>query len=101
MRKFVPPAYATTLKPGPQNTGVHKPSVLMAYDYLMLTNNKVSADIVYKVLKAMHDNPKDMTAAFPGMRLFRPDAMAKKFPGVSYHAGAVKYYKEIGQWPPK
>ena len=59
MRKYVPPAYATTLKPGPQNTGVNKPSMLMAYDYLMLTNNKVPADTVYKVLKAMHDNAKD------------------------------------------
>jgi TRAP transporter TAXI family solute receptor len=101
MRKFVPPAYATELKPGPQNTGVHKPSTLMAYDYLMLTNKKVSTDIVYKTVKAMHDNAKAMTAAFPGMRLFRPDHMAKALAGVSYHAGAEKYYKEIGQWPPK
>jgi uncharacterized protein len=101
MRKFVPPAYATELKPGPQNTGVNKPSTLMAYDYLMLTNKKVPADVVYKTVKAMHDNAKAMAAAFPGMRLFKPDHMTKAFPGVSYHAGAEKYYKEVGQWPPK
>jgi len=65
------------------------------------TESTMDADEVYKTVKAMHDNAKAMTAAFPGMRLFRPDHMAKALAGVSYHAGAEKYYKEIGQWPPK
>jgi TRAP-type uncharacterized transport system substrate-binding protein len=49
----------------------------------------------------MHDNPKELAAAFPGMRLFKPNGMTKELPGVSYHAGAEKFYKETGQWPPK
>jgi TRAP-type uncharacterized transport system substrate-binding protein len=27
--------------------------------------------------------------------------MAQEVAGAEYHAGAVKFYKEIGQWPPK
>ncbi len=101
MRKHVPPSYALLVKPSKANVGVDKPVHVMAYDYLMLTNGKVSSDIVYKVVKTMHDNKKALVAAFRGMRLFSPSHMTKTVPGVKYHPGAIKYYKEIGQWPPK
>lgn len=101
MRKHVPPSYALLVKPSKANVGVDKPVHVMAYDYLMLTNGKVSSDIVYKVVKTMHDNKKGLVAAFRGMRLFSPSHMTKTVPGVKYHPGAIKYYKEIGQWPPK
>ena len=25
--------------------------------------------------------------------------LAKTLPGVNYHAGAIRYFKEVGQWP--
>jgi hypothetical protein len=100
-KKHVPVATARQFKPSPVFTGVLEPTYLMAYDYLMLTNDKVSDDIVYKVVKAMHDNKKALAASFPALNAFQPDRMAKNFPGVEYHTGAVKFYKEIGQWPPK
>jgi hypothetical protein len=100
-KKHVPVAYARQFKPSPVFTGVLEPTYLMAYDYLMLTNSKVSDDIVYKVVKAMHGNKKALAASFPALNAFQPDRMAKSFPGVEYHPGAVKFYKEVGQWPPK
>lgn len=101
MRKYVPPSYALLVEPSKANVGVAQPVNVMAYDYLMLTNDKVPSDVVYKVVKTMHENKDALVAAFPGMRLFSPSRMTKAVPGVSYHAGAVKFYKEIGQWPPK
>lgn len=100
-KKHVPVAYARQFKPSPVFTGVLEPTWLMAYDYLMLTNAKVSDDIVYKVVKAMHGNKKALAASFPALNAFQPAGMAKNFPGVQYHPGAVKFYKEVGQWPPK
>ncbi len=101
MRKHVPPAYALLVKPSKANVGVDSPLNVMAYDYLMLTNGKVPTDVVYWVVKTMHDNKKGLVAAFRGMRLFSPSHMTKSIPGMKYHAGAIKYYKEIHQWPPK
>ena len=101
MRKHVQPSYALLVKPSKANVGVDNPLNVMAYDYLMLTNAKVPSDTVYKVVKTMHDNKKGLVAAFRGMRLFSPSHMTKNIPGVRYHAGAIKYYKEINQWPPK
>jgi len=101
MREHVPPAYALRVEPSKANVGVDKPLDVMAYDYLMLSNGKVPADLVYKVVKTMHDNKDALVAAFPGMGMFSPSHMTKVVPGVEYHPGAVRYYQEIGQWPPK
>lgn len=102
MRKHVPPAYARLYRPSPVNTGVIEPAYIMAYDYLMLTNAKVPDEVVYKVLKAMHGNKKDLAASFPALNLFSPERMAKKFGGgIAFHPGAIRLFKETGQWPPK
>ena len=45
--------------------------------------------------------PSDFGKVFPPLNLMKKDAMAQEIEGVEYHAGAIKYYKEIGQWPPK
>ena len=101
MKKYVPPAEAKLFNPSPVNVGVLEPTHIMAYDYMMLTNAKVPDDVVYRVLKAMRDNKKDLAASFPALNQFAPDRMAKKFPGVEFHPGAIRLYKETGQWPPK
>lgn len=102
MKKHVPPAYAHLYKPSPVNTGVLEPTYIMSYDYLMLTNTKVPDEVVYKVVKAMHDNQADLAASFPALKSFSPDHMAKAFEsGVKFHPGAIRLFKETGQWPPK
>lgn len=101
MRKHVPPAYAAKLEPGPNRPGVNETSYLMAYDYMMLTNDKVPAEMVYKVLKAMHDNKPALKASFAGLGLFDPNHMARQHPSAKFHPGAIKLYQELGQWPPK
>jgi hypothetical protein len=102
MRKHVPPAYAKVYKPSPVAVGVEKPTALMAYDYLMLGNAKVADDVVYRIVKSLHDNKPMLVASFPALGQFSPDGMARKFEGgLQYHSGAIKYYQEIGQWPPK
>lgn len=102
MKKHVPPGEAKLYKPSPVNVGILEPTHVMAYDYLMLTNASVPDDLVHKVAKAMHDNKKTLAAAFPALNQFSPEHMAKKFPeSVQFHTGAIKFYTEIGQWPPK
>jgi hypothetical protein len=100
-RKYVPPAFPLAVKPSKRNVGVDKPMNIMTYFHTVAVNKDVPDDVVYKVVKTMHDYSADLVKAFPGMRLFKPSRMVKKFKGLTYHPGAIKYYKEIKMWPPK
>jgi TRAP transporter TAXI family solute receptor len=101
MRKFIPVAYATEVKPGKGRAGVDEPTWVYAYDYLVLANDKVADDVVYKLAKLMHDHQKELAANFGALSGFDPNRMAKDMGPVQFHPGAIKFYKEIGQWPPK
>ena len=101
MRKFIPVAYATVLKPGKGRAGVDEPTWVYAYDYLVLVNDKVADDAVYKLTKLLHDHPKELAANFGALSGFDPKRMNKDMGPVKFHPGAIKYYKEIGEWPPK
>ena len=100
-RKFVPPAFAKAEKPSKRNVGVFGPTHVMTYWHTVSAGAHVSNDVVYKVAKTMYDNKKDLMKAFPGWGGFKPSNMAKKFTGLTYHPGAIKFYKEKGMWPPK
>jgi uncharacterized protein len=100
-RKFIPVGYTTTLQPARARVGIATPTVVYAYDLLLLTNDKVPEDAVYKLTKALHDNKKALAEAFRPLAGFQPGHMAKDMGPVTFHAGAIKYYKEIGAWPPK
>jgi TRAP transporter TAXI family solute receptor len=101
LRKHIPVAYATQVKPGKGRAGVDKPAWVYAYDYLVLVNDKVADDVVYKLTKLMHDHKKELAANFGALNDFDPERMAKDLGPAKFHPGAIKFYKEIGQWPPK
>ena len=101
LRKFIPVAYATQVKPSKVNTGVDTPTWVYAYDYLVLANDKVADDVVYKLAKLMHDHKAELAANFGALGGFDPKRMVKDMGPVQFHPGAIKFYKEIGEWPPK
>jgi TRAP transporter TAXI family solute receptor len=101
LRKFVPVAYATLLKPGKGRAGLDEQTWAYAYDYLVLVNDKVADDVVYKLTKLLHDHKQELAANFGALSGFDPKRMNKDLGAVKFHPGAIKYYKEMGAWPPK
>ena len=76
-----PVAYATEVQPGKGNTGIEAPTWVYAYDYLVLANNKVADDVVYKLAKLMHNHKAELAANFGALRGFaRPSTLAKDVP---------------------
>ena len=100
IRKFLPIAYLKVFEPSPANPGVKVPTRLMVYSVFLEASTHVSDDVVYKVTKALHDNKPALAATAAVLKTFDPELMAEAN-AVPYHPGAVKFYKEIGEWPPK
>ena len=102
MRKHFPSAYAETLTTSDEHPGVQGPTPVTAFDFLLLTNSRVSDDLIFKVTRALHDGKATMLTSFKELgNLFSPQKMAKNLPVGEYHPGSVKFYREKGLWPPK
>jgi TRAP transporter TAXI family solute receptor len=101
MRAVLPGAYPMTIEPTPIFPEIIAPMPMMAFDMALVTNAEIGEEIVYKTVKTLHTKARELGDTFAGLRRFQPDAMAIKYEGLTYHPGAVKYYREIGQWPPK
>jgi len=101
VKKQVPVAYLLHETPGKGKTGLLEPGYIVSYGVNLFASTKTPEETVYKVVKALHENADEFGKVFPPLRLFKKDAMAQEVEGVEYHPGAIKYYKEIGQWPPK
>ena len=100
MRKIFPTAYTQVFQPSPAYPGVIGPTRLVAFSAFLLASTHVSDDVVYKVTKAIYENKEQLAATSAMMKGFEPNMMAEAT-FVPYHPGAEKFYKEIGQWPPK
>ena len=101
MERGYPNSYLIQLKPGKGTVGVEKPTWVMAFDMMLMTSTKASEDMVYKSVKALHAGKKDLITVSPIFKSFKPKNMVPNFKGVKYHPGAIKFYKEMGLWPPK
>ncbi len=101
VEQILPGAYLLTVNPAPGLDGITQPTKLIAFDMVMNTSDKVSDDIVYRVAKAVYESKQDLVSTFPPFGLFNPQQMAKPTQGVPFHPGAIKFYKEVGLWPPK
>ena len=51
--------------------------------------------------EAIYENKKDLGASFAPFRTFRPKTIARPIKTVPFHPGAIKFFKEVGLWPPK
>ena len=93
---LIPGAYVIQVPPHPSIEGVSKPTNLIAFDMVLMTNAKVKDDVVYRTVKALHENKQELVATFPPFALFQPQNMGKPLQDVRFHSGAEKFFKEAG-----
>ena len=100
IRRHMPVAYLALEEPGPANPGILEPTWIITYDTLLFASTETSDDAVYRLIRALFENKQQLVAASPAFRRFSRDAMAKDLGFLEYHAGAIRFYREQGLWPP-
>jgi hypothetical protein len=98
IRKFLP-ARVAVVQPAPHAVGIVAPTAIIEYSVFFSTHMNMPDDVVYSIAKAIHGGKDDMMKNHPVFRSFRPAHMTEEI-GVPWHPGAVKFYKELKQWPP-
>lgn len=94
-RKHWPTAFFVTKKAG-SSPGVLEDGIFFAFDQVILANASVPDDVVYQMVKAIHDGKDGLAKTFRPFAAFKPENI-KGDPGkVPFHPGALKYFAEIG-----
>ena len=91
---------AVTIKPRPPFVGVTKPMKVPRFDVFLNTGAHLSADDVYKVIKVIYGNWSSLQKDVPALRAIPAKDLAPLNFGHPYHAGAVRFFKEVGLWTP-
>lgn len=88
------------IQPARHLPGINEPTWVMGYSAFLTTNDKASDELVYNLVKMLHASRDALVAAVPSLASFDPGVMTERHVA-PYHSGAVKFYGETKQWPPK
>ena len=99
MREYLPGSFPLVVDTTPNQEEVRGPTPVIAYDMVLFTNAMVPEDTVYNIAKTLHDNKAALEATFKPMANFKPNHMNVDYEGLQYHPGAIKFFKESGNWP--
>lgn len=96
LQEVLPPVYINTIEPADGNVAIVEPTPMMSFDYYLVAGAHVPEETIYKIVKALHDNPEKVRGIYRTFAEFDPAEMALPAKGLSYHPGAVKFYNEAG-----
>jgi TRAP transporter TAXI family solute receptor len=97
IQKWLPQSYLETIDESSGIPGVMGPTNIAVYDYTLFAAASTPDDVVYKAVEAIHAKQAELVASGPFWSGFTTEVMSKDV-GVEYHPGAIKFYKEKGQW---
>jgi len=96
MRVLLPQTYMQEMPAG-SVPGIEEPTNVNVFDYTFFAGKDVSEEMVYKAVKALWEKEADLLAGGPFWNGFAKESMGKNV-GLTYHPGAIKFYKEMGVW---
>ncbi|SFF02106.1 hypothetical protein SAMN04488523_11529 [Sulfitobacter brevis] len=96
--KSLPGSYVGRVEPSDRLPEITEPVDLIGYQYALLTHADADEDMVYALVKALHENKAALIESHGSFRRFDPAAMATQVDGATFHGGAERFYRETGIW---
>jgi TRAP transporter TAXI family solute receptor len=92
------PCYPVQVKPGPGMVGVKEPVTLMAYNFYLVSSEKLSNETAYAIIKTLWEYDKELAPIHVRLKDWTRNRYVTTKATIPYHPGAIKFYKEIGAW---
>lgn len=97
-RAHWPVVYFTELAAG-SRPGVEQDTWYPAYPQGIFTYAGASEEDVYQMTRAIYEHADTLRATFAGFNPFNPETdMVRESGSLSYHPGAIRFYREVGLW---
>ncbi len=90
------PYYRTATIPGGMYRGSDEDTKTFGVGATFVSSAKVPEDVIYNVVKAVFENFEDFKKLHPAFANLKREEMVKDGLSAPLHAGALKYYKEVG-----
>jgi len=96
------PFYVKVVIPAGTYQGIDSDTLTRGIVTAIFCRQEMTEDLVYQMMKALYDNPKEKDVIHPQARqwnlenMFRGAEYTTKY--IPFHSGAVKYLKEKGAW---
>lgn len=95
VREHWPVGFFTEIEAG-TTPGVTETAHYVAYPQVIFTHANAPEEAVYEMAKVIYENQEAFAASFPPFNQFDPDEMNADTAGVEYHAGALRFFEEMG-----
>ncbi len=95
LQGIAPGAVLGTVMPGAAFPGVMEPTNTLIAPFIVNASTQTPAELVYKVVKALHANKSKLVASHKAFAGFEPEKIGRDL-GLSYHEGARKFFMEAG-----
>ena len=76
--------------------GVEQPVTTLVTRHLVFTRQDMDEETVYRVVKTVFENKARIEAAHVALKNLDLPAMSSPVPGLTFHPGALRYFKEKG-----
>jgi TRAP transporter TAXI family solute receptor len=98
LAQVMPGAGVITLSPDQLSVGIDAPIRTAVYDTYLASGTHLTADDAYAIVRTLHTHWPELQHSYALLAGVRASDAAPAAAPMPYHAGAIRFFQEIGLW---